>query len=198
MWVWTHWPISQPAVVQRLPSVSPHVVLSGLFVGTHWPVCWLQAEVVHSVSVHCGQSGMSLLCEPPDARTPLSHMASVFLYPPTSSMKLGVMSMLGALTTWTSNSTLQKPGGTAEFAGITMAVFGVKTTSFGKVLLLALAVVMVLPQVFVMVLSPTYATIIPSSVHGRPSGKLELQSRSNLSLLMVRCVPPLTLPVPSV
>ncbi len=46
-------------------------------------------------------------------------------------MKFGVMSMLGALITLTSNSTLQKPGGTALFFGITMGVFGVKTTSFG-------------------------------------------------------------------
>ncbi len=38
MWVWTHWPISHPAWVHALPSVSVHGVLSGTFVGTHWPV----------------------------------------------------------------------------------------------------------------------------------------------------------------
>src|SRR5262249_27258371 len=30
LWVWMHWPISQPAVVQAFWSVSPHGVLSGL------------------------------------------------------------------------------------------------------------------------------------------------------------------------
>src|SRR5262245_53041755 len=107
MWVWTHWPASQPAVVQRFWSVSPHGVLSCLFVATHCPVVWLQAEVVHSVLVHVGHRGMALLCEPPEARTRLSHIASAAVYPLTSSMKLGVESMLGALITLTSNSMWQ-------------------------------------------------------------------------------------------
>src|SRR5262249_8421440 len=41
LWVWTHWPCSQPAVVHRLPSVSPHGVLSGSGGCVHCPVCGL-------------------------------------------------------------------------------------------------------------------------------------------------------------
>src|SRR5262245_21254620 len=48
--VWTHWPISQPAVVQRFPSTSPQGVLSGRGGNWHRPVAGLHPRsLVHSL-----------------------------------------------------------------------------------------------------------------------------------------------------
>ncbi|TMA49646.1 MAG: hypothetical protein E6J83_01310 [Deltaproteobacteria bacterium] len=83
-------------------------------------------------------------------------------------------------------------------AGIITGVLGVNTTSFGE-LLTAWPLDQVTPaHVVVIVGSPSYSTMAPSSVQGIPSVKLELQSRSNRSRLTVSLVPPWMLPVPRV
>src|SRR2546427_10533814 len=55
-WLQTPWP-SQPAVVQLLPSVSVHGVLSGLGGWSHIPVCGLHG----GSSVHSFVSGVQVL-----------------------------------------------------------------------------------------------------------------------------------------
>jgi len=74
LWLQTPWP-SQPAVVQALPSVSAHGVLSGFDVLVHAPVSWLHVESTHSAIGHVGQSGIEAACWPEDVR-PLSQLAS--------------------------------------------------------------------------------------------------------------------------
>ncbi|TMB55784.1 MAG: hypothetical protein E6J56_07570 [Deltaproteobacteria bacterium] len=86
-------------------------------------------------------------------------------------------------------------------AAITSGTFGVKTTSFGESLT-AWLVAHVTPHVVVIVESPSYSTMAPSSVHGMPSVKSALQSRSNRRRLSVNVpvelLPFWMLPVPMV
>ncbi|TMA38749.1 MAG: hypothetical protein E6J79_05795 [Deltaproteobacteria bacterium] len=100
-------------------------------------------------------------------------------------------------STLTSNSSVQKPGGIGRLAGIMIGLLGVNTTSFGA-LLTGWVVDQMTPQVVVIVGSPSYSTIAPSSVQGIPSAKFELQSRSNRSRFTVSLVPFWMLPVPRV
>src|SRR5262245_39520636 len=55
VWVWTDWPVSQPAVVQALLSASAQGVLSGLGGCVHWPVCGLQGGSLVQSLVSGGQ-----------------------------------------------------------------------------------------------------------------------------------------------
>src|SRR5207253_4834766 len=94
-------------------------------------------------------------------------------------------------------SSAQKHGGMLWPAGIITGVLGVNTTSFGE-LPTAWPLDQVTPHVLVIVGSPSYSTMAPSSVQGIPSVKLESQSRSKRSRLTVSLVPPWMLPVPRV
>src|SRR4029077_3885813 len=97
-----------------------------------WPVFWLQAEVVHSVPVHVGHSGMAEDWMPPERSTLFVQVASAVEYPPISSMRFGVESMLGDIRTLILNSSWQNPGVTGWFWLIRSGTLGVKTTSFGE------------------------------------------------------------------
>ena len=75
-WLWSQTPRpSHPAVVQALPSLSVHGVLSGFAVLTQEPVSWLHTESTQSLLGQDGQSGIELDCWPDDERL-LSQLAS--------------------------------------------------------------------------------------------------------------------------
>ncbi|TMB58893.1 MAG: hypothetical protein E6J56_01555 [Deltaproteobacteria bacterium] len=96
-----------------------------------------------------------------------------------------------------SNSRLQKPGSTGVSAGISSGLLGVKTISFGDVPT-AWPEDHVMRHVVVIVVSPSYSTVAPSSTHGIPRVESLLQSRSNRSRSSVNSVPSWMLPVPRV
>src|SRR5262249_28854828 len=73
MWVWTHWPISQPALVHRFPSVSAHGVLSGTGGCGHRPVAGSQARSVVPSLV----SGVQVFCMGVWTHCPFSQPALV-------------------------------------------------------------------------------------------------------------------------
>ena len=82
-----------------------------------------------------------------------------------------------AVRTLTSNSRLQNPGSTGVSAGMSTGVLGVKTTSFGVALVAWVDDQVTPSHVVVIVESPSYSTMLPSSVQGTARPKSPLQSR---------------------